>query len=155
MADASPPLVDLSHRKAESHRGVASVKWRALFNFFRRAHVPVLAPALFLSIACGILVPALAVFLGKIFDAFTDFGAGRLSGHELKSKVSSQAFAVLGLAGANWLLKGVFFTTWLMLGELQAKVVRDKLFSNLLQKDFEWFEVQASGIGALLPRLQT
>lgn len=117
--------------------------------------MPVLIPACLFSIASGILYPALAIFLGKIFNAFSHFGAGELSAHELKSQVSIQAFAILGLAGANWLLKALFFTTWLMLGELQAKEVRDELFANLLQKDFEWYEVQPRGIGALLPRLQT
>lgn len=155
MAQISLVSTSSPRGQKEAHQKIGGATWGSLFNFCKRAHVPVLAPALFLSVACGILVPALAIFLGKIFNSFTAFGAGKLSGHELKAKVSTQALGVLGLAGANWLLKGLFFTAWLMLGELQAKEVRDKIFANLLQKDFEWFEIQVSGIGALLPRLQT
>lgn len=44
---------------------------------------------------------------------------------------------------------------WMTFGALQAREVRDRLFQDLLDKEVEWYETHTSGIGALLPRLQT
>ncbi len=130
-------------------------KWKTLFNFSSRQHVPILIIALFLSSTAGITGPALAIFFGKFFDAFSAYGSGAADGHTLMHKVSTDAIALCVLGGTVWLLKGGYFALWMAFGELQAKNARDQLFQNLLEKDFEWYEMRTSGIGALLPRLQT
>jgi len=129
--------------------------WRSLFNFTDRQHLFVLVLALVLSIASGIVIPALAIFLGKIFNLFSHFGAGNLTGRDLVHKVTIDCFGLVGLGSASWILNGGYFMAWLVFGELQAKSVRDKLYANLLEKDLEWFEIRRDGVGALLPRLQT
>lgn len=144
------PLVD---KRVEPTQAVAS--WRALFNFTERSHLIVLLPALFLSAISGILLPALAIFFGKFFDALSSFGAGAISDRELVQKVLANTYALVTLGGATWLMKGGYFTIWLVFGELQAKSVRDTLFQELLKKDLEWFEARSSGVGSLLSRLQT
>lgn len=130
-------------------------KWKTLFNFSSRQHAPILSVALFLSTAAGITGPALALFFGRIFDSFSAFGSGATDGDTLMRKVSTDALALCALGGSVWLLKGGYFGLWMIFGELQAKNARDLLFQNLLEKDFEWYEMRTSGIGALLPRLQT
>jgi ATP-binding cassette, subfamily B (MDR/TAP), member 1 len=130
-------------------------KWKSLFSFSSRQHIPILIVALLLSAAAGITGPALAIFFGKIFDAFSAYGSGAADGHVLMHKVSIDAIALCGLGGSVWLLKGGYFGLWMVFGELQAKNARDLLFQNLLEKDLEWYEMRTSGIGALLPRLQT
>ena len=129
--------------------------WRSLFNFTTKRHAFTLFFAIIFSIASGIVIPALALFLGSIFDAFTRFGAGMLWGPELVRRVSFDGLALLGLGSASWLLNGAYFMLWLVFGELQAKNVRDKLFDGLLEKDMEWYDMRKNGIGALLPRFQT
>jgi ATP-binding cassette, subfamily B (MDR/TAP), member 1 len=135
--------------------GTAKSKWKSLFDFSARQHVPILIVALFLSAAAGITGPALAIFFGKIFDSFSAYGSGAADGAMLTRKVSNNAIALCVLGGTVWLLKGGYFGLWMVFGELQAKNARDQLFQNLLGKDLEWYEMRTSGIGALLPRLQT
>jgi ATP-binding cassette, subfamily B (MDR/TAP), member 1 len=129
-------------------------KWRSLFNFSSRQHAPILLVALLLAAAAGITGPALAIFFRKTFNAFSAYGSGT-DGHVLMHKISKNAIALCILGGTVWLLKGGHSALWMLFGELQAKTARDMLFQNLLEKDFEWYEMRASGIGALLPRLQT
>ncbi len=132
-----------------------TAKWRSLFNFTSRTHILPLVIAILLAIASGIVIPGLAYFLGKIFDSFTAFGADKLTGNGLRRKVTHDCIALAGLGSASWLLNGGYFMFWLFFGELQARNVRDKVFNGMLEKDLEWFEMRKSGIGALLPRLQT
>ncbi len=133
----------------------ATSKWKSLFNFSSRHHAPILIIALFLSAAAGITGPALAIFFGKIFDSFSAYGSGAADGAMLTRKVSDNAIALCVLGCTVWVLKGGYFGLWMVFGELQAKNARDRLFQNLLEKDLEWYEMRTSGVGALLPRLQT
>ena len=137
----------------QSRKTVTS--WRALLNFTDRTHFFILVPALFLSALSGMLLPAVAIFMGKYFDALANYGAGELSGDELVHKVVLSTCGLVLVGAATWLLKGGYFTLWLVFGELQAKSARDKLFQSLLLKDLEWFEMRSSGVGSLLSRLQT
>ena len=129
--------------------------WRALFNFTDRSHLIVLIPALLLSTISGILLPALSIFFGKFFDALSAYGAGQIDDQEQEHKVLVNTYALLALGGTTWLLKGGYFTVWLVFGEFQAKRVRDLLFQSLLERDLEWFEARSGGVGSLLSRLQT
>ena len=133
----------------------ASAKWRALFSFTRPAHYFALIPAILLSATAGILQPALAIFFGKFFNSFSDYGSGAISGSQLMQKTLIDVYALLGIGVATWVLKGSYFGIWMVFGELQAKSVRDELFSNLVWKDLAWFDRRASGVGPLLSRLQT
>lgn len=130
-------------------------KWKSLFNFTSKAHFLPLVLGTFLSVASGILVPALAIFLGRIFDSFSDFGAGVLSGSGLTERVSTNAVSILGLGAASWVLNSGFFMFWLLFGELQAKSVRDRLYDGMLQKEMAWYDMRKAGINTLIPRLQT
>ena len=139
----------------EEDRQVKNAQWGALFNFTTKAHILPLLIAILLSISSGIVVPALAIFLGKLFNLFTEFGTGKLSGSELVHKISTYDIYMLGLAGASMLLNAGYFGFWLYFGELQAKNVRDRLFDGLLKKDMEWFDMRTAGVNTLLSRLQT
>lgn len=139
----------------EGTERVHRASWGSLFNFTAKSHLFPLLAALALSVASGIIIPALAHFLGKVFDSFTAFGAGAISGSGLIRKVSKNAIALAGLGCASWLLNGCYFMAWLVFGELQARSVRDRLFDGMLQKDMEWYDMREAGVGALMPRLQT
>lgn len=128
--------------------------WRSLFNFTARIHLFPLFLALVLSIASGIVIPVLAVLLGKIFGLFTDFGEDKISGSGLVKKVSVYGIALVGLGSASGLLNAGYFIIWLIFGELQAKSVRDRLFDSMLEKDMEWYDMRQSGVEALISRLQ-
>ena len=134
---------------------VKNAQWSALFTFTTKAHILPLLIAVLLSISSGIVIPALAIFLGKLFNLFTEYGAGKLSGPDLVHKISTYDIYMLGLAGAGMLLNAGYFGFWLYFGELQAKNVRDRLFDGLLEKDMEWFDMRTAGVNTLLSRVQT
>lgn len=128
--------------------------WRSLFNFTTRPHIIPLLLALTLSVASGIIIPALSIFLGKVFDCFTSFGAGTISGSDLLRKISMYGLALVGLGSASGLLNAGYFMFWILFGELQAKSARDKLFEGMLEKEMEWYDMRKSGIDTLISRLQ-
>ena len=129
--------------------------WLALFNFMSKSHIFIFILAIIFSIASGIIVPALAIFLGRMFDLFTSFDAGTISGSELVQKVSTYGIALAGLGAGNGILNAFFFGIWLSFGELQAKGVREKLFDGMLEKDLEWYDMRTAGMDALISRQYT
>lgn len=129
--------------------------WRALFHFTSKYHFFPLLLAIFLSVASGVVVPVLAILLGKLFGYFTDFGAAKISGPTLIKNVSVYAIALVGLGSASGLLNAGYFMAWLVFGELQAKSVRDRLFDGMLEKDMEWYDMRKNGVDTLISRLQT
>ncbi|MCJ1471901.1 hypothetical protein MMC13_000542 [Lambiella insularis] len=155
MDDDDTESVHPTGPEAGDEEEIRHAEWKALFNFTSRAHVLPLTIAICLSVASGIVIPALAIFLGKIFDKFAAYGAGTISGSDLTHQVSMNGLYLLGLGSASWLLNGSYFMFWLFFGELQAKSVREKLFGGMLQKDMEWYDMRKSGVNAMIPRLQT
>lgn len=145
MASSNPGDRDETH---------LSASWKSLFNFTTRKHILTLAATLIVTIAAGITTPAFAIFLGNLFEYFTKFGAGTISDGQLLVEISSNCLALLGLGAVIWVLNGGYFTFWLMFGELQARTVRDRLFTELLKKDIQWFETRKGGVGAFLSDLQ-
>ena len=129
--------------------------WRSLFNFTTKPHIFPLLLALTLSVASGIITPALSIVFGKVFDCFTSFGARTISGSDLVKKISTYGLALLGLGSASGLLNAGYFMFWLVFGELQAKSARDKLFDGMLEKEMEWYDMRKSGIDTLTSRLHT
>ena len=128
--------------------------WRALLYFTSVSHIAPFALALFFSISAGFIIPIMSIYTGKIFDRFSDFGAGHLTGREFVSKVYIDSMALCVLGGASGALNGAFYTTWLVFGELQARTSRERLFNGLLEKELEWYDMRISGAGALISRLQ-
>ncbi|KAI9680304.1 MAG: hypothetical protein M1829_001190 [Trizodia sp. TS-e1964] len=129
--------------------------WRSLFSFTSKSHTLVLGLSAFFSVTSGILIPITSIFLGYIFNAFTEFGAGNTDAVVLTSTVSANCIALVALGAAGWLFNGAYFMFWLVFGELQAKSVRDKLFKGLVNKEMAWFDMRKKGITSLLPRMQT
>lgn len=146
------PSPDYSAEKGDQQR---KSTWRALFGFTQRDHGFILVMALVLSLASGIAIPALAIFLGKLFNLITDFGAGRLNAHDLVTKTSTYGLYLVALGCTSAILNAGYFGVWIFFGELQAKAARDQLFDGLLEKDMEWFDMQSTGANATVQRLQT
>ena len=161
MDDSSPtnPIHLLDCQAQGASKGTMSSTqpaiWTSLFAFTAKTHAPTLSIALFLTLAAGAVTPAYALFLGKVFDAFTQFGAGSLTSSQLLGKISTACSGLIGLGLGSWLLHGTCFMAWVVFGELQARIVRERLFAELLKKELAWFDLREDGIGALLPRLQT
>lgn len=128
--------------------------WLSLFSFTSRIHLFSLSIALILSVASGIIIPAFAIILGRVFDLFTKYGAKEMSGSDLVKKVSIYGLALVGLGSGSGILNAGYFMAWLVFGELQAKGARGKLFDGMLKKDMDWYDMRKSGIDTLISRLQ-
>ncbi len=153
MDDGVGHTVDREHLIDGDHL-VKRPSWRSLFNFTARPHVFSLLLALTLAVASGIITPALSIFFGKVFDCFTTFGAGTISGSDLLKEVSKYGLALLGLGSASGLLNAGYFLFWLLFGECQAKSARDKLFDGMLEKEMRWYDMRKTGVDTLISRLQ-
>ena len=108
-----------------------------------------------ISVASGMIVPALSLFFGKIFDYFTRFGAGQINGHDPKQGVSSYARYLVGLGCASGLLNACFYLLWMKFGELQAMGARKKFFNGMIEKEMEWYDRLVAVIGTYSSRLQS
>lgn len=146
--------VETQEADAADDDQVKRATWRSLFNFTSRSHIVPLLLALVLSVVSGIIIPAVTVFLGKIFDSFTSFGGQQIRGPDLVKQVSTYALWLLGLGCTSGFLSGGFFMNWLVFGELQAKSAREKLFDGMLDKEMEWYDMRKAGIDTLTSRLQ-
>lgn len=128
--------------------------WLSLFSFTSGIHLFSLFMALILSIASGIIIPAFAIILGRVFDLFTKYGAKEITGSDLVKKVSIYGLGLVGLGSGSGILNAGYFMAWLVFGELQAKRAREMLFDGMLEKDMDWFDMRKAGIDTLISRLQ-
>jgi ATP-binding cassette, subfamily B (MDR/TAP), member 1 len=129
--------------------------WRSLFVFTTRKHTLTIIVALISTIASSLLKPAAAIFFGNIFSSMTRYGAGTISIQVAVQQISKWCVALTALGVAAWLAEGVFLLSWMIFGELQAKSMREQIFTGMLDKNMEWYDLRNDGIGTLLIRIQT
>ena len=138
-------------RDGESARDKSS--WKGIFAFTKRAHLHALIPAVTFSVAAGLLQPTMAIIFGKFFNNFSEYAAGRINGEILMQNCLANVYALLGLGLCTLLLKGGLFLCWVRFGEMQAKSVQELLFSSLLARDIEWFDIQSQGMPTSLSKI--
>ena len=85
----------------------------------------------------------------------TNYGAGTVDAEEMLHEVSMWCIGLTVLGAATWVVEGAFFSLWLVFGELQAKSVRQQMFSSMLDKNIEWYDLCEDGIASLLSRIET
>lgn len=131
------------------------LSWLSIFHFTLRIHLIPLAVAVILAALSGVIIPGVAVILGKVFDIFAQYVSNTITGPELVEHISWYAVALTVLGCASGMLGGGFFTLWISFGELQAKSAREKLFNEMLEKEIEWYDLRRAGTNTLISRLQT
>lgn len=146
--------VELNHEDEESDR-LRNPSWQSLFYFTSRVTIFPLSLSLILSVASGVIIPAIAIILGKIFDVFTIYGSKTISGSELVHQVTTFGVALAVLGCVSGILNAGFFMSWVVSGELQAKSAKEKLFEDMLEKEIEWYDLRKAGINTFISRLQT
>jgi ATP-binding cassette subfamily B (MDR/TAP) protein 1 len=107
------------------------------------------------SIFAGLIRPTAAILFGKLFNALTDHGGGNMDAKEMLHEVSMWCIGLTVLGAGTLIVEGVFFSLWLLFGELQAKCVRQMMFSGMLEKSMEWYDLREDGIASLLNRIET
>ncbi|KAF2665239.1 P-loop containing nucleoside triphosphate hydrolase protein [Microthyrium microscopicum] len=128
-------------------------KWKALFNFTTRKHLPFLILAVISSAAAGAAVPLNSYLIGKVFGAFTSFAAGQIEKDAFKHNIATYNIYIVIIAASNWLFASFAFFLWHTFGDLQARSARERLFNALLVRQVEWFDRRRDGVGALTTRI--
>ncbi|KAK7547692.1 P-loop containing nucleoside triphosphate hydrolase protein [Phyllosticta citricarpa] len=166
--DREPPSVPADKKETESEDSLSlpdaesgeneevlrKTQWKDLFNFTTKKHLPFLFAAISFAIICGLVAPFNAWLLGKIFDAFSRYAARSIDADKLRSEISKYTIYMVALAAGNWLMQSLYFASWILFGELQARSARERIFRALLKRNIEWFDRRKNGIGAMIPRLQ-
>jgi ATP-binding cassette subfamily B (MDR/TAP) protein 1 len=146
-------------RKSEPLKETASQidtpSWRSLFHFTTRRHLPRLWFTLTVTAISSCVHPAGAIIYGKVFSLLIRFGAGTLTGSDTLSQMKTLCIAFVTLGIMSWCIESWFLGLWLTFGEIQAKRVREQMFTSMLQKDMDWYDTREDGIGSLLVRIET
>lgn len=128
--------------------------WRCLYRFTTKNHTWSFALAMLFSVISGMIIPALAVFLRLIFEAFTKYGGQSISGSDLVKQTSAYGKGLVALGCISGLLNAVFFMCWIIFGELQARGARGETFDKMLDKNMAWIDTRSFGVEALVSQLQ-
>ncbi|KKK19290.1 hypothetical protein AOCH_000601 [Aspergillus ochraceoroseus] len=100
---------------------------------------------IFAALLASFVTPIFSVILGEIFNCFTQYGGGAITGDVLIERVSAYCLRLVGLGAIGWLCNSIYFILFVAFGELQAANSRDRLFGELLKKDQRWFEAREEG----------
>lgn len=134
----------------------AKSAWTSLFSFYRQSNslYPLVA-ACIATIISGLVVPAMSVVLGNIFDALTKFGFGTYNKDVLKLEVSLRIWELIWLGIISLIFSGLFVFFWQLFGELQSNRARELIFEGLIERELEWFDLRKNGVAAMLTASQT
>ncbi|KAH8816354.1 ABC transporter-like protein [Xylogone sp. PMI_703] len=138
-----------------SSREQVPMSIRSLFGFTTRSHAPSLIAAIIFTIIAAVIKPAGAIFFGKIFSSLTAFAEGSIDAHSALHDISNWCIGLGVLGGALWLFLGLFLSSWMVFGELQAMNIREQMFVSMIDKDIEWYDLLDDGISSFTVRIQT
>lgn len=134
---------------------VLNPSWRSLFAFTTRKHSCGLVFAVIAAIFSSISKPAASILFGRLFSTLIKYGSGRIGLEGALKEVSWLCIGLTALGFWSWTTDGVFLLQWMKFGEGQAKYVREQMFTGLLDKNMEWYDLREDGIDTLLVRIQT
>ena len=126
-----------------------------LFAFLTWANCNVLVMGLASAISIGAIKTGLAVVLGRVFVAITNFGSGAVLGQQTLEEVTYWCVVLAGIGATGWLAYFAFMFAWITFGEQQARQIRTRILHVLLRKDMTWLDSREHGIDSLLVRIQT
>ena len=150
VEDAAPSTQRTVHNTMDT-----KPPWRALLFFTNWNHIGFFFLGLLSSVATGAVIPIQAYIVGQLTQQLANYGTGSETGVGFKSESKSYVIWLVFLGSASWLANTGFFLSWVIFGELQARSARQKLFSSLIEREFEWFDKRKDGVGSLATRIQS
>lgn len=140
----------ISQHAFRTHSRLATI-----FSFTQRQHFPLLIAAHLISCLCGLIKPAISILIGRFFTTFSEIATTTTDTNDVSKRNSINIGLLLALAASTLVIKAAFSSIWEVHAEVQLKVVQQKLFANLLERNLEWFDKQHSDMGSLLIGNQT
>lgn len=134
---------------------VSEPSWRSLFAFTTRKHSCGLVFAIFAAIFASVSKPVASILFGRLFSALIKYGSGEYGLEETLEAVSWWCVGLTALGFVSWVADGILLSQWMRFGEIQAECVREQMFTGLLGKNMEWYDLREDGIDTLLVRIQT
>ncbi|KAK1981629.1 ABC transporter [Colletotrichum cereale] len=129
--------------------------WTHLFAFSNCHHLPTIGTGIVAACLCAALRTTIAVVLGRMFQVISNYGSGSSSVPDTIGQISWLSIVICCLGLGAFVGNTVLLTSWVVFGELQAKVARESIFGTLLAQDMSWYDKQANGIPGLLVRIET
>jgi ABC transporter transmembrane region len=114
--------------------------YRGLYRFCTDADLALLLPAIAVSIASGLIIPAFTILLGKIFTSFGSFSTVQASPNDLNRQVTPFVAGICVIGAVAWVLGWARMALWLTFGEDAARRARERIMKGLLEKDITWFD---------------
>ncbi|KAI0265438.1 P-loop containing nucleoside triphosphate hydrolase protein [Gloeopeniophorella convolvens] len=123
----------------------ASVK--LLFSLLsRRDLYLIVLPALLLSMVAGGIAPFMTLVLGDVFNTFAKFSqiTSPTSGDRahLKHDIAISALELLALAAGALALSSLTSFLWIMTGERNAMMIRQKVYTSVASREMIWFDLK-------------
>lgn len=92
--------------------------WKTLFGFTTRKHLLVVFSGLFAAFIAALTMPAMALLLSFIFNQFSDYAVGKISGPALLHNASTYCIYLTAVCVLCWFSNSIYFTLFLAFGEL-------------------------------------
>ena len=83
-----------------------------------------------------------------------EFGAGSANSGDTLHGAAKWCIALIGLGGSAWAIDGVFLSSWVAFGEVQAKSARTKLFRWILASEQDLLYLRKGRLRWFLIRIQ-
>ena len=142
-------------RRADDNTMNTTPPWRALLFFTNWNHMGFLSLGLLTSVVTGAVISIQAYIVGQLSQQLVNYGTGSETGVEFKSESKRYVIWLILLGSASWVANTGFFLSWVIFSELQARSARQKLFSSLIEREFEWFDKRKHGVGSLATCIQS
>jgi ATP-binding cassette, subfamily B (MDR/TAP), member 1 len=125
---------------------------RLLFSLLPRRDLYLfLLPAFLLSVVAGGVAPFMTLVLGNVFEAFALFCRIQSPSSDdrakLKHDVAIYALELLALAAGALALSSLTSFLWILTGERNSIMIRQKVYSSVSNREMTWFDTKMGSEG--------
>lgn len=120
---------------------------RLLFSLLSRSDLYlILLPAFILSIVAGAVAPFMTLVLGNVFETFAKFASIPSPSSDdrahLKHDIAISALELVALAASALALSSLTSFLWILTGERNSLMIRQKVYSSVSTRDMSWFDTK-------------
>ena len=112
----------------------------------RRDLYLVLLPAFLLSMVAGVVAPFMTLVLGNVFNLFANFcripSPTSSDRANLKHDIAIAALELLALAAGSLALSSLTSFLWILTGERNSLVIRQKVYASVSSREMAWFDTK-------------
>lgn len=127
-----------------------SVSIKSLWAFLPRSKLWVLLIGTTLSIIAGLTPATASILVGKVFNVLSSWQSGKyLSFAEYMNATLLSTISLFALGAIQLFVVWAMLYVWLVLGELQVRTARRKIYQTYINKPFSWYDTSLQVLGDL------